>query len=122
MRKEIKLTIGLLIFFLIFHFVFVVLPERKLNKYHRFTIASIYKIESQSEGSKEAQIIYSYKNQNYFGSFPLNSGKNYEINDRIFIKFQPENPNNAKVILEKKVPTSLKVNHYGWEKLPSYNK
>lgn len=122
MRKELKLLIGAISFFLAFHFIFVIIPENTLNKYHRFTIAKIYQFESQSEGSKEAKIIYRYKNQNYFGSFPLNTNKKHKISDRIFIKFCPKNPNNSKVILQKKVSSSLIVNQYGWKKLPSYNK
>ena len=114
MRKEIKLTIGLLIFFLIFHFVFVVLPERKLNK-------SFYldKIESGKTKYEFAKMHMTASNGYKLNSFetainmlldPYNSVKKITVGYEKFVKKQIES--NPKLVSQLEIfnsDTSSKI-------------
>lgn len=115
----IVLLSGILIFSAIYYFADY-LPFKDLKKNHCFTIAVVTSIESQSEGSREAYIIYSYKNRSYRGNFPLILGyeDKFKVGSKVFIMFSPKNPKNAKVDYDKVVPDKLEAPVYGWAKLP----
>lgn len=120
MKKEAKVILGLLLFFILFYLFFNYIPSRNLEKNHRYTIAEIVRFETQSEGAKEAKIVYSFKGVNYHGSFPLLWGyeNKFVVGQRVFIKFHSENPNNAKVEYDIQVPDSLFDKNDGWKKIP----
>ncbi len=112
MKKEHFVLIGLLATLVLIYLIFDFIPGRELEKNHLYTIATIKKFESQSEGSKEAVITYKYHNRNYSGSFPITMGyeNKFEVGGRVYIKFSPTNPENAKVEYDIDVPESLKNN------------
>lgn len=120
MKLQLKVLLIVIVLFSALYFFLTVLPARELERNHRFTIAQINSIESQSEGSKEAYITYKYKNRTYYGSFPLVLGyqSKFEIGGFVFIKFNPDNPENAEVDYDHLVPDSLKVPFYGWKSIP----
>jgi len=121
MKKEQLVIIGILGALGLSYLIFVFIPGRELEKNHLYTIATITKFESQSEGSKEAKISYEYKNRNYQGSFPITMGyeNKFEVGGRVYINFSPLNPDNAKVEYDIIVPETFKNNDTIIKELPN---
>lgn len=112
------LVIGLII---ASYYVLIVLPEKKLEKNHLYTIVTITDFEASSEGGVEPNFIFSYKSRTYHGSFPIITGYKgkYKVGSRLFFKFSPENPDFGQIIYDIDVPDTLVNPDEGfWKKLP----
>jgi hypothetical protein len=120
MKKETKVILGLLLFFITFYFILNFIPSRNLENNYRFTLAEIIDFETQSEGSIEAKIVYNIKGVSYNGSFPLVWGyeKKFKIGQKVFVKYYTLNPKNAQINYDLNVNDSLAKKGGDWKEIP----
>lgn len=120
MKKEVKIILGLIIFFVCFNYFFSYLPEKKLDENFRYIVGKILNKESAGEGGLIYTYNFYYKNQTFNSSFPVKIGyeDKFKTGDKIFVKFCPEDPSLTKVEYDIKVPDKLENNIYGWKKIP----
>ena len=93
--------------------------DKKLEKNHRFTIATITDIRG-ADGGPLADIKYSINGKLYKGYLAIGTdGDKIKVNKRIYLKYYTEDPNIGETLLDPPVNDSIKeapVN--GWDKLP----
>lgn len=95
-------------------------PSKKLSENHRYTVATIVKITYPSEGGPSARIDYVVKNKHYSSFFDFNwDDKNYVVGKRMYISFNPDDPEISSVIFDTSVPDTLTIiPPEGWIKIP----
>ena len=103
--------------------LFVYLPDKERADFHLYTIGTVYAIDTQSEGSKEAKMAYQFHHKSYLGSFPVfgNDKQKIKKGSRVFVQFSPKNPENAQVIYKHAVPKSWIKQDTLVHHLPSYS-
>lgn len=122
--KEIKpktwVLLGLTALMSVLYFFLTVIPERVLNRNHRFTIGYIIRIESQSEGGPTATFYYHYNRRTFSGVFDVEYGGRFKKGSLIAVKFCPADPENAMVLVDSIVPENGEIPENGWKKYPSF--
>lgn len=120
-NKNIYVYLILALICIALYFLFHFIPNKKLEKDHRYTIATIIKIEMPLEGGEMADIHYYVYNETFKSSFTIdpNSSKKYKRGDRVYVKFFPKDPSVSELVFEKCVSDSIqKIPIEGWDKLP----
>jgi hypothetical protein len=109
--------IGAIVFIII---KYLVIDSVNLKRNHRYTIATVSKIYSVSEGPRSADFDYYVNYKHYSGPGDISNVKrNINLGDRVYIEFYIKNPNNAKVLLQYVVPDSIDESPInGWDSLP----
>jgi hypothetical protein len=121
-EKSNRIGIGLFIAVLVGIFIkFGIIDHKRLYNNHRFTIATITRIESSDSGGPLADFYYVVMGKKYTGYLILGNKKDVKVGDRYYIKFYPPNPNTENLIMDKPVPISIRTENApveGWATLP----
>lgn len=119
MNKNIKLVgTWLFILVILISVIIILVKDFKLKTNHRYTIGIIYDFEGQ-RGGPVVKYTYMVYNTKYEKSNTVIKLIKNSINKRYFVMYDPDNPNNSKICLDKPVQdTTIKAPADGWEKLP----
>jgi len=103
--------------FIFFH----IIPNRKLEKEHRYTLARVIGFEMPVEGGEMAKIEFFVNNKRYTSSFTIDAygNKKYKKGDRIYLEFYPQDPSIGHLIFDKIVnDTTEYIPIDGWSRIP----
>lgn len=118
--KEISAVVAMIVVLVSIYYFSVILPEKELEKNHRFTVGKISRLFYPSEGGRCADFYYNYKHKKYKGTFTVGEEDKYMIGSLIFLKFSPKDPENCIVQLEVDVPNNFPIPENGWKRIPTY--
>ena len=118
--NKIRVILVAVTIFCIINYYNVVIPKQELERNHKFIIGNIYEVKYQSEGGKSSYFEFIIKNKKFYGVTTIGSGyeDQYQTGSKLFVKFNPENPENCTVLIGVEIPKFLKNNETGWRNLP----
>ena len=95
--------------------------DKKLESKHKYTIGFLKKFVWPAEGGEMADVYFFVNHSTYRPSFTLNQGdkQKYKIEQRFFIKFNPDDPDICEILFDKVVPDTM--THFkiaGWDSIP----
>ncbi|MCU0376188.1 MAG: hypothetical protein MUF24_12855 [Chitinophagaceae bacterium] len=99
------LMVSLMFFLVVKRYIF---DDGKLNKNHRFSIATIYKISYPADGGPDAEFQFCVNQLIYkdYISFNLNERK-IELGNKFLLKYYPPNPKIARILLDNPFDSSI---------------
>ena len=85
----------------------------------KYTIATITDVQGTLNGSPEGEIVYKINGVQYKGIISVNQGNiTYKKGDRIYIKFNSNDPDKSSMIYNKLVPDNMNAPSNGWDSIP----
>jgi hypothetical protein len=103
------------------YYYFSYLPDKKLEKEFKYSIATIFNFDFPADGGEVAEIKYFINNTTYKGvvNMTYDDKVNFKIGTRFFIKYYPKDPNIFTLISDIKISdtiTHIPIN--GWDSIP----
>ncbi len=123
MMKSKKGVLPLYIVFILFaiYMFFAIKNKRALDKNHRYTVGRVYNHIYLVRGGDAIYYNFQYMNKDYSSSSTGDKLKE-TVGRSYIIKFNPENPENCEILLDKEVSKGISPPSEGWEKLPVRHK
>ena len=100
--------------------VYTEVQDAILKSEHQYTIGKVTKIEPNARSWSWRIYVKYYVGSEEYEPFATIYEKDTSLTGkRIYVKFQPDNPGNCHLLLEKHVPQNIKeVPSGGWDKIP----
>ncbi|MBK6485233.1 MAG: hypothetical protein IPG01_19395 [Chitinophagaceae bacterium] len=118
--KNVISVLSLLFIFLIivYYLKWDVYDRIALEKDHRYTVGVIFKLKGELAGGPGIYYYFNYDKKYYEGVFESVNWRNIKIGDKVYIIFNPQNPDNNKVVMGNFAPDTLVVPEKGWSEKP----
>ncbi len=100
------LPLSIVFILVVIYMFFAIKNKRALDKNHRYTTGNVYKHMYLVRSSESIYFKFKYKNKDYSSSSTGNKLKE-TVGRSYIIKFNPEDPENCEILLDKEVSQEM---------------
>jgi len=104
------------------YYYFTIAPNNELEKYHKYTIGTVTRLQMPSDGAELKYYSYRVNGRTFNGAFCVLPDYKGTIkkDSRIYVMFSIKNPDISRAIYDVFVPDTLKAPENGWKVLPKF--
>ncbi len=115
------LPLSIVFILVVIYMFFAIKNKRALDKNHRYTVGRVYNHIYLVRGGHKIYYNFQYMNKDYSSSSTGDKLKE-TVGRSYIIKFNPEDPENCEILLDKEVSQEMIPPSEGWQKLPVRHK
>ncbi len=95
--------------------------KKELRLKHKYTIGYVFDNTYLARGGENAYYKYYYMGKTYEGVY-FGSRLKKHLSKSYIVKFNPDDPKNSEILLDKEIKGGLKAPNEGWDRLPNVRK